>query len=461
MSEIVGPYKTLTTADGLEIPWYVMPFDKRGRCKAPRTRQHLLDALSTGGYTHVFLFSHGWNNDWSDASERYEEFVTGFADLRQSMDLPNPPEYRPLLVGVFWPSTSLVLPWERGPRFAGGDGSEDGAADEAFAADFDQSLDELAEGLSDADHARFYELAGADELDADGVRELARLLAPAMEGEGGAEAGADGAGDDAAADWAEAWLAGARLMALRDGGDDDDEDEDDFGTSTPTAGGDGPEAAGLLDALDPRVPIRLATVWKMKDRAGLIGAHGVHPLLRDVLGACDASLHLVGHSYGCKVMLSAVAYGDLPRTVTSALLLQPAFSHRAFAVDADGKGNPGGYRVALPRIEQPVVATFSAKDFALAKTFHLAVRRKSDLGEQRIAGTAPSRFAALGGYGPGGMANGEDRTIDIKDPGEPYDELGADGLEVLALHATRRIKGHGDIVQPVTFWALFEQVRRG
>jgi pimeloyl-ACP methyl ester carboxylesterase len=197
----------------------------------------------------------------------------------------------------------------------------------------------------------------------------------------------------------------------------------------------------------------------MKDRAGAVGATGVHTLLRDVLGATEASVHLVGHSYGCKVMLSAVAAGALPRRVSSALLLQPAISHRSFAVDADGKGHPGGYRSALQSIAEPVMCTFTSHDFALAKTFHLAVRRASDLGEQRIAAGAPSRFAALGGYGPGGMRADEHTTIDIKDPGKAYSELAQPGLEVLALQSSQRIKGHGDILVPAAFWALHEQVR--
>jgi predicted alpha/beta hydrolase family esterase len=454
MPTIEGPYKTLVTADGLFVPWYVVPFDKEGRCKAPRTRTRLLEALESGGYSHVFLFSHGWNNDWQAASERYEQFAAGFMALRKSAGLPVPANYRPLLVGVFWPSTSLVLPWESGPRFAGGDGARSNETKDVLADDIDRSIDALAEELPEAALQRFYELTSADRLDADDVRELAALLAPVL--------GADdelGTADDDAGDLAEAWLAGARLLAARSGTADTDEESDDFGTATPLGGSAAPEAAGWLDALDPRHALRMATVWKMKDRAGTVGANGVHPLLRDILRVSAASVHLVGHSYGCKVLLSAVAAGTLSRKVTSALLLQPAISHRAFAVDADGEGRPGGYRQSLERIAEPVLCTFSSHDFALATTFHLAVRRRSDLGEQRIAAGAPSRFAALGGYGPGGMRAGEHDTVAIKDPGQVYSELLRPGLEVLALEGSQRIKGHGDILQPATYWALHEQVR--
>jgi hypothetical protein len=448
MPTIEGPYLILPLGGGLVVPCYVMPFDKRGRCKAPRTREHLLRALREGGYTHVFLFSHGWNNDWQAATERYEGFIRGFAELRGTQAIEEPLGYRPLLVGVFWPSTSLVLPWERGPRFAA---VPDGEARDGFADDLDRSLDAFADDLAEEDVARFYELAGADALGEDGLRQLASLLVPQL--------GADdelGVEVESAEELAEAWLVGARAL-VEDEGDDGDE----FGTAAPVTGGAGPQAAGLLSKLDPRVALRMATVWKMKDRAGTVGANGVRDLLQDVLATSAAAVHLVGHSYGAKVLMSAVAIDALPRPVASALLVQPAISHRAFAVDADGAGRPGGYRVALAGIAQPILTTFSNWDFALHEVFHLAVRRKSDLGEQRIAARPPSRFAALGGYGPGGMRRGEDLTIEIRDPGEPYVELERAGLEVLALDGSRRIKGHGDILQPATYWALHEQVRYG
>jgi hypothetical protein len=456
MQEIVGRYKTIRTDDGAEVPWYVIPFDKQGRCKAPRTRGSLLNALDDGDFTHVFLFSHGWNNDWSMASKRYEDFIDGFVKLRMDAGLTRPATYRPLLVGVFWPSTSLVLPWETGPSFAASDETQQVAERDAFEDDFDRSVDAIAEELPEESLDRFYELVGADALSADGIRELAALLSPILDDDD--EVSADGA---ESSDLAEAWEAGAALMKARARESDDfDDEEEDFGVAAPVVSRAAPQAAaGILSMLDPRHAIRTATVWIMKDRAGRVGARGVHPLLCEILDSCKASVHLVGHSYGCKVLLSAVACGPLPRPVTSALLLQPAVSHLAFAKNADGKGHPGGYRVVLDRICQPILTTFSSRDFPLSKVFHLAVRRRSDLGEQRIAAAPPGRFAALGGYGPGGMKPLEAETIMLKEPGQSYEELQTPGLKILALNGSRHITGHGVITQPATYWALHEQVR--
>jgi hypothetical protein len=67
-----GPYKTVALADGTAVPFYIIPFDKEGRCEGPATRENLIDAVRNGSFTDIFLFSHGWNNDWNAATERYE-----------------------------------------------------------------------------------------------------------------------------------------------------------------------------------------------------------------------------------------------------------------------------------------------------------------------------------------------------------------------------------------------------
>jgi hypothetical protein len=453
---IEGSYRTFTTPDGAAIPWYVIPFDESGRCKAPVTRKYLLDTLASETFSHVFLFSHGWNNDWADATERYESFIQGFGAMVDRQGLSKTPGYRPLLVGVFWPGISLVLPWERAPQFAGA-GAAPGAADaDRFADEHDRSVTTLAAQLPAADVPRFYELANSKELTVTQAEALAALVLPllAPSDEGGGE-------PLGAADLVAAWKLAAVETSAAAGAALDVPDDESFGVSAPVAGG-GPQAASWLGALDPRNALRMATVWQMKDRAGTVGAGGVHELLIDILGANKGHVHLVGHSYGAKVMLSACAAGKLPRAVTSVLLLQPAVSYLCFAVDADGKQHPGGYRGVLDPTcaTQPVLATFSSNDVALARLFHFAVRRKSDVGEQRIAAGPPSRFAALGGYGAGGLAAGEGRQVGARQEGETYGDVGA-GVRVVSVEGSDRISGHGDVSNLTTWWMLCDQVRRG
>ncbi len=86
-----GPYRVLQTVEGQPLPYYVLPFDAEGICTGPQTLQHLLNAAP--GYTDIFLFSHGWNNDWAAATQRYEEFVLGVQALRREHHLAPPAGY--------------------------------------------------------------------------------------------------------------------------------------------------------------------------------------------------------------------------------------------------------------------------------------------------------------------------------------------------------------------------------
>jgi pimeloyl-ACP methyl ester carboxylesterase len=237
--------------------------------------------------------------------------------------------------------------------------------------------------------------------------------------------------------------------------------DEEIGLVDEEGGDGGPAAAGLGDALGDglrflaspvRWAVRMATVQQMKDRAGVVGVRGVGPLVRDLLTGSTARLHLLGHSYGARVMLAAVASGGPPpRRVRSLLLLQPAVNHLCFAADVPGAMGPGGFRPVLGRVERPVLSTFSRQDVPLHKTFHLALRRKADLGEPLLAaeGEPPSRYAALGGYGPRGAG---ERLIAAHAPADPYTFDPA--VPLYGLHATGLVTGHGDVANAATTWML-------
>ena len=428
----VGPFAIKNTAEGQPFPYYVIPFDKQGRCEGPATRRHLLDNLT--GFSDIFLFSHGWNNDWAAATERYESFIEGYIAQRSALGLAVPADYRPLLVGVFWPSQTMA--WfdsETGPGFAGA-GPPDVESGRQLAAD-------IASSLPDDQHQRFLELVQASELSPAQARELATLLASVARGD-------DDEGVRRDAPDADDLLAAAAALAPPP------PDFDDVDRIAP-APGSGPAAAGLgdiLGKLDPRNLIKPFTVWQMKDRAGVVGGRGVAALLHELLQRSPARIHLLGHSFGCKVVMSAtVALPSLPRKIHSALLLQPAISQYAFAAKVPESGLQGGYLKNLACIQRPVVATFSAHDAALTKTFHLALRRKSDLGEQpQAAGSSPSKYGALGGFGP---QDSNQTIVDIKEPGEAY--AFGDGSAIVGVHGTRRIGGHGDISTRWTWWLAY------
>lgn len=426
-----GPYRTLTTPEGAAFPYYILPFDADGVCTGPLTRAHLLANLQ--GVTDIFLFSHGWNNDWSAATKRYEEFIRGFQSLRSAQVLAMPANYKPLLVGVFWPSQSLaIFDSETGPGFAST------TVLDASVGEMQSLLADIAAQLPPSARERFHVLASATELDETNAAEFAGILAGVLSGATDTEAGKETA--PTAADL----LASAAALATPE------PDYDAIGTVTTGPTATTPAAAGgiggLIRMLDPRNLIKPFTVWQMKDRAGKIGATGVAALLSDLLTRSEptARVHLLGHSYGCKVLMTATCkMQPTARKVESALLMQPAISQYAFAESVPERNVPGGFFAARARVHQPIAATFSTHDKPLHDMFHLSVRRHDDLGELQYAGAeSPSKFAAMGGYGPRSTAGAE--IIPIRNPGVAYTLPLAPA--VIGIDGSRVIDGHGGIL---------------
>ena len=451
--EIVG------TPGSADVPAYWVPYDKDGACLGPGTAAAA--AGSIVGATDVFLMSHGWNNDVGDARDLYRSWIRNLLAVRPAVARNAAPGFRPVFIGVLWPS--MVAPGEEGavPRLAGGPAGDPNV--EAL-------LEELSGSLDSAAADRLRHLLSGPPLDETTAREVAGLVLPLFAAADADLPDADTAedGGDVMAEWRVAQDEAQQVAAV------DDEDGELLGGRAPrspvgaeSAGApDDPDAAieepvvaGWLDKLNPVWLLRLGSVLVMKDRSGRVGANGVSDLLDALLGANPnpladvARVHLVGHSYGCKVLLSALCLAVSPRPVDSVLLLQPAFSARAFSVDA-GAGAPGGYRPALQRCRSAIVATYSRHDFPLTKLFHLAARRASDLGDVVIA-AGGSKYAALGGFGP--QLVDELRSITgVVQPPRRYDTAGAG--RILAVDGSEVIGGHGDIGTPATAWMLNSQL---
>src|SRR3989442_14502276 len=275
----VGPYRTIEIDDGVQAPFYIIPFDEQGICQGPLTRDHLVTTLQNGAYTDVFLFSHGWNNDWKTAIGLYEDFLSGYARMRREHGLAYSRPFQPLLIGIFWPSIALLLPSESGPAIAAfsGDGAQ---LMDVEVGQERQEIQSLAAALPKEDVERFYALVqrGKD-LNSDEALELARMLAPIYNSTAEDELPTVDSAPSA-----------EQLMTLW-------QKIASMASTSPSTGAPGkfgyvnepdrtlgiggltaqsttaPEAAGILDFLDPRLIIRLATVLQMKDRAVCVGAH--------------------------------------------------------------------------------------------------------------------------------------------------------------------------------------------
>ncbi len=121
-----------------------------------------------------------------------------------------------------------------------------------------------------------------------------------------------------------------------------------------------------------------------------------------------------------------------------------------------GSTHAGGYEPTVTRSRLPILTTFSRHDFALRSAFQLAARRRGDLGEADVAADEPpSRYSALGGYGPLGQ---QATIVDAVEPPEPY-KFPANPTRVIGIQASGVIAGHGDVTSPATAWMLLNQVR--
>ncbi|NEK35620.1 hypothetical protein [Rhizobium leguminosarum] len=436
-----GPFSIEPDCFGQSVPCYALTFDKQGLCTSPKSFDHLISFLGNDNRTDVILFSHGWNNDWPTALKRYMDFLRGVSESAKERPGMLPSDFRPVFVGVHWPSTILTWPSEDAPDIAGEENDSD-------------LLDPLTEILSSNEIDRLRTLLEQEKVDLEQARAFASVIAPALLSTDDAN---EGNGPFGADDLVNIWRHAGEVTAAQSGGSMTGGGFDDFGVPGGSDDIASPSPAGFLDTFSPRNLARLATVLMMKDRAGVVGAAGVADVVRRVLNESATRLHLVGHSYGAKVVMTALVRSLAVRPAHSVLLLQPAISHLAFAKDASG-GTPGGFRQALKQVSTPIFTTYSPHDFPLTRIFHWAARRRTDLGEIQAAGAPPSKYAALGGYGPSGMVDGEAGERSLPEAGGKYDTIPT-GVELVTLNGAVGITGHGDVTNPYTFWAMHNLMR--
>lgn len=447
---MAGPFQNIELDGGQTAALYLLRYDEEGRLRSPQAESEVKNQLTS--VTDVYLFAHGWNNVFAQALDRYHGFATGYIAQGTQFDIQPPEGSTPLLVGIIWPSTSFVMPWEAGPVIAGApdpDGRE--------AAEQEEMLGLVTESLSADDDAAFVSAVdGQTSVDAVIARRLAEIVLNSL------RTGLDP--DDASpppdpGELLDVW------SALRGGNVPGPTPGTTFGTigSGPSSGA--PGAAAL--SYDPRDLLRIASVWKMKARAGAVGTHGVGPLVEHILRESGVRLHLIGHSFGARLVLSALTASSAERKAHAMLLLQPAINRWCFAPTIENTGRSGGYRTVPAKLERPLLTTFSAHDEPLTKFFHLAMRG-SQLGEPKTAAVGNTHlYGALGGYGPAGL-DGDAVVQDAIVPGAaryPLDGqarvIAVNGAVTVTVGGTAipAIGGHSDISNPVTWWALHDLTR--
>lgn len=174
-------------------------------------------------------------------------------------------------------------------------------------------------------------------------------------------------------------------------------------TVSPNAGGSLGIGSWLGQALaGPRAAIGRVlnqfTYYEMKARAGDIGAGLGSRVLSALSPPGPIRLHLIGHSFGGRLVTSAAASATPGRGVTlqSLTLLQAAFSHSALAADFGG-GQAGAFWKVAGKVTGPISATHTHRDAACTLAYALASRLVRD--NAMAIGDADDQYGAIGANG--------------------------------------------------------------
>jgi hypothetical protein len=174
------------------------------------------------------------------------------------------------------------------------------------------------------------------------------------------------------------------------------------GVVKPATGGAAGGILGFLSGIKSAAMnvLNYATYYEMKARAGTVGKVGVGPLI-DTLAQSVERVHLVGHSFGGRVVTSTAANSTTDR-IKSMSLLQTAFSHNGFS-----QSMKGFFRgvVDLNRVHGPIIVTHSTKDKAVGVAYPLASRLNGDVAA--ALGDKNDKFGGLGRNGAQQMKAGE------------------------------------------------------
>jgi hypothetical protein len=388
------------------IAYVAARFDKDG---AVLNKQEIVLPQET---TDVIVASHGWNDTEEQADRLYTDLFTNFAAVA-SDQIQNK---KLAIIGVIWPSkkfTNVVdaAVAEQARGGGAGFGTSSTAADETIKAKLDviatmfdkraakkitaaknqigkletdlgarrKFVDELRSLLDESaaneedNSALFFKLDGAVML------EKLKMPTPVV------PSGAGGGG-------------GAASVGAH--------------PKTTPAGG----AAGLGDIFSGIKAgairfLNYLAYYEMKKRAGTVGQNGVGPAL-DRLATNVQRIHLVGHSFGCRVVTAAAAASTTDK-LQSMSLLQAAFSHNGFS-----KSMNGFFRsvVDSQRIKGPIVITYTSNDRAVGIAYPVASRLSGTVAS--AFGDANDKFGGLGRNGaqkmePGEVVEGVDQLLAV------------------------------------------------
>jgi hypothetical protein len=456
-------------ADIAGRPQWELHFDEKGKVTGGTSIADIVAGVAARGVTDLFVFSHGWNEDDDDARRLYAKMFPLIAAAAAKVPAIKAGAG---FLGIYWPS--IWFPDESSaPAGAGG-------RSDAQSSRRGPALPPLGAGTAT--------MSGADLVDAvEGayppsaratLRRLGKLI---DQGEAGVRKHEAEAKQQARLDEFVKLmpkLAAAAAVGEEDRGEaavvtppPDRGARNSYVLLSDTMGGlpRAGDAEGLGDIFrdvwhGAKEAVRVASFFQMKARAGTVGTKGLAPLLTALRsGAPAARVHLLGHSFGARLVsfsLSAVSAGSSP--VRSLTLIQGAFSHWSFAAEQPW-GHAGALAGFADRVKGPLVATFSSKDRAVGEWYPAA----SVLNQQD--NQAASDFARRwGGMGADGFQKlpAADKAVAMGAAGTDYGLApggfrSIDGSKVIAKIQSAFAGAHSDILHPEVAWAVVAAARAG
>lgn len=423
------------------FPYTEVEIEKSGQLKDSDDIQRVITLIKSEAATDLLILSHGWNNDMDEARTLYSDLLSSMRDVVDRGFMRNLKNRSVFVVGILWPSKKFaeedLIP---GGAAAAGD-AEDATIDSILSKlndgfDSSEASSQLGEArllLSDLER---------DPATRDAFVDIIRGLLPADEAT--SEDGSDNFFSKSGQELFRCLDAPFLPIPIprRSGGAAGGVGADSGSTLAGGAAGLGDLGKGVKSAA--RRILNYTTYYLMKARAGRVGATGVKQLVegvRDTAG--NLKVHLVGHSFGGRVVTSAAqVLGDSPASRPNSMaLLQAAFSHNGFAKDFHA-GEDGFFRsiVSGNKVSGPILITHTHRDKANLIAYPIASRLAGQ-DAAALNGGPKDRYGAIG-------ANGAQHTPEATALQLIDMESGSYNLEpgnVYNLNSDKFVAGHGDV----------------
>lgn len=408
-------------------------FDKKAKLVNETQWVMVEKELDTQKYTDVIVLAHGWNNDMADARRLYGKLIELIEKEFENHDII---DKNFLAIEVLWPSKKFA----DNDLIPGGSASLDDQSKQHLEVDI-KLLNDLLDSpgkkiMKEISNA--IKMDSTDEISSNFVKLFKHLQKTSEQPE--------------ILDSIPTLQSEKIDMMLTDSL---------FFTETKESEGmggvvgvvvseekeDQVQALGLFSGIVSGIQnlLNVTTYYKMKERAGVIGAKGLNPVLRKVKKGRDhLHLHLIGHSFGARLVSSALMGNneDEEVEVESLILLQAAFSHYAFAKKYDKK-NDGFFRSVVNHklVKNSFLITHTRLDKAVGLAYAIASRMA---GHQNSAiGGTNDPFGGLGGNGAQSTPEAKFDSL-LNSSGIYSFEVG----KIYNLKSDDYIGGHSDILKP-------------